>query len=370
MAEIIPGTDGFLSPNELKLSTKFSQADTYRVFDNTITGYTYDYVTYHLPKGNTIESSIDIYLTVIGQNLTVAQGGDLTGGIVTDYRERVLDNTGKILFSFTQVNGFSMSAKDFNEFTYADDVITVDYYQKKLLSGDDVFVNDTMGDDSLFGEAGNDKFVVYRGTKTAKGDYISGGDGVDTVSFLYANRSDANIKSIKYYKDLSVEIDLDINLDAQLSNNSTRNNVVLDFVEIVKFKDGSLIFDVQNTADNSLVYRLYQAAFARTPDEGGFRFWVDQHNNNNQSFNSISSQFIASTEFKTKYGSNPTNAQLVDLLYQNVLGRAGEAGGVSYWNNELNTGHQSKEQVLIGFAGSPENVANTAANIDKGYWFV
>lgn len=145
---------------------------------------------------------------------------------------------------------------------------------------------------------------------------------------------------------------------------------LLDIQQRIKFTDGSLALDVTNTADNSLVYRIYQAAFARSPDEGGFRYWMDQHNNNGLSFGSMASGFINSTEFKTKYGANPTNSQLVDLLYQNVLGRQGEAGGVTYWNNELNSGHQTKEQVLIGFSGSPENVAKTAANIDHGYWLI
>jgi len=151
--------------------------------------------------------------------------------------------------------------------------------------------------------------------------------------------------------------------------NRDGSQILLDIQQRVKFTDGVLAFDVANTADNSLVYRIYQAAFARSPDEGGFRFWVGQHSNG-LNFNTMATEFINSGEFKNKYGSNSTNAQLVDLAYQNVLGRQGESGGVTFWNNELNTGHQTKEQVLIGFAASAENVAKTAANIDNGYWLI
>lgn len=141
-------------------------------------------------------------------------------------------------------------------------------------------------------------------------------------------------------------------------------------IEKLQFENGLVISDIAINTNNSDIYRLYQAAFARSPDEGGFRYWIEQHDSNNQNVNSISSFFISSQEFKTKYGSNLVNSQFVDLLYQNVLGRSGEAGGTSYWNNELNNGHQTKDQVLLGFAISPENVLKTAANIDNGYWLV
>jgi len=129
------------------------------------------------------------------------------------------------------------------------------------------------------------------------------------------------------------------------------------------------ISNVQNTSDNTLIYELYQAAFKRMPDNNGFIYWVDQHSKG-LSINTISSLFLASDEFEHNYSNNLTNAQLVDLLYKNILGREGDTGGVKFWTDLLNTGQATKETVLIGFAGSPENVANTASHVDNGYWVV
>ena len=143
---------------------------------------------------------------------------------------------------------------------------------------------------------------------------------------------------------------------------------ILNNIEKIKFLDGSLVYDIPITDDNSLTYRLYQAAFARAPDEGGLRYWIDQHNYG-KSFLDIGNSFIASTEFVNLYGTNPTNAQFVDLLYQNVLGRQGDQGGVDFWNRQLNSGSETRPQILLDFASSPENVANTQKNIINGYWF-
>jgi len=153
-------------------------------------------------------------------------------------------------------------------------------------------------------------------------------------------------------------------------NSSSGDDDNLMSIERVRFNDGSLIYDVPNNSDNSLIYRLYQAAFARTPDEEGFRYWVDQHNNSNLNFDSMASLFIASAEFKTKYGASPSNAQLVELLYQNVLGREPDAAGLKFWQDSLNSNSINRDYALINFANSAENVKLTEHNLDNGYWLI
>ena len=138
-------------------------------------------------------------------------------------------------------------------------------------------------------------------------------------------------------------------------------------VERIQFTDGIVAADLAVTAGNAQIYRLYQAAFARIPDEGGLRYWVSQHDDG-QSLDSISHAFLNAPEFTQRYGSNLTNAQYVDQLYLNVLGRKGEVDGVTYWNDVLNTGKATKDTVLIGFAESPENVAGTAAHVYHGFF--
>jgi hypothetical protein len=125
--------------------------------------------------------------------------------------------------------------------------------------------------------------------------------------------------------------------------------------------------DIPITNNNSLIYRLYEAAFARCPDEAGFRFWVDAHNKG-WNVSDIASCFVNSSEFQQKYGIDISNNEYVYALYQNILGREPDAAGLQYWQDNLNSGKWSREEELSFFASSIENVGLTAVNINNGYW--
>jgi hypothetical protein len=139
-------------------------------------------------------------------------------------------------------------------------------------------------------------------------------------------------------------------------------------VERFEFKDGILIFDV-TSANAPAAYRLYGGAFARTPDEGGFRFWASTLDKN-VSLRDVATQFIGSSEFIGRYGASLGNAAFVDALYQNVLSRGGDAGGVAHWNRMLDNKLQDRSDVLVQFTQLPEFVGISAANITNGYWVV
>ena len=67
----------------------------------------------------------------------------------------------------------------------------------------------------------------------------------------------------------------------------------------------------------------------------------------------IANNFLASPEFKLKYGENPTDEEYVNLLYQNVLGRTADPVAEVGWYRE----QLMMDGALIGFAESPENVS-------------
>ena len=67
--------------------------------------------------------------------------------------------------------------------------------------------------------------------------------------------------------------------------------------------------------------------------------------------------FLASTEFKERYGENVSNESYVNTLYVNVLGRDYDQSGYTYWLGNLNNGVETRYELLLGFSESIENKA-------------
>ena len=109
-------------------------------------------------------------------------------------------------------------------------------------------------------------------------------------------------------------------------------------IERLQFQDAHLGFDVDGGAGQ--VYRLYKAAFARTPDLGGLGGWIAGMDTG-LALEQVANSFIASAEFQSLYGASSSNGQFVTALYLNVMGRAPDAGGYGYWVNQLASGLQS-----------------------------
>jgi hypothetical protein len=140
----------------------------------------------------------------------------------------------------------------------------------------------------------------------------------------------------------------------------------LNNVQQVKFSDITLVFDPHSSQD-LLVYELYQAAYDRTPDNGGFRYWAAFADTTGASALILADQFLAAAEFTQKYGANPSNTTYVTELYTNVLGRAPDPSGLAYWIGEANAG-LPRDQLLVSFATSAENVHLVGAHTTNGYW--
>ena len=69
----------------------------------------------------------------------------------------------------------------------------------------------------------------------------------------------------------------------------------------------------------------------------------------------IRDRFLASAEFKQRYGENVSDSTYVNTLYKNVLGRDADTGGLNYWLSQLNSGAETRYEVLLGFSESAEN---------------
>lgn len=115
--------------------------------------------------------------------------------------------------------------------------------------------------------------------------------------------------------------------------------------------------EVSPNALNDQISRLYEAYYLRAPDPGGLAYWREQRAKG-RSLANISAQFAGSDEFVDLYG-DVTDAEFIDLIYNNVLGRAGEAGGRTYWTNQLTSSARTRGAVMLEFSESAENLGRT-----------
>lgn len=204
------------------------------------------------------------------------------------------------------------------------------------------------GDDDITGFAGDDLLSGGVGD-----DVIDGGAGVDTV--IYAgDRSDYDIARSGRTATVTDTTDWD-GIDRLID------------VERVIFTDTVVALDIDGVAGSA--YRLYQAAFDRTPDAGGLGYWIDVLDRGT-SLRDVAAGFMQGAEFAALYGSsNPDNVAFVTRLYLNILHRAPEQGGFAYWTDALNKG-ADKAEVMAAFSESAENKALLIGVIGDGFDYV
>ena len=136
----------------------------------------------------------------------------------------------------------------------------------------------------------------------------------------------------------------------------------------ISFGNGTLALDIDQGQTAGQCYRLYQAAFARTPDIAGVAYHINDMESNGLTIQQIASNFMASPEFKNMYGDNPSDNVYINALYQNVLGRGASTEEVAYYQDHFDKGIWSRPQVMINFAESPENINLVSPQIENGIY--
>jgi Ca2+-binding RTX toxin-like protein len=120
---------------------------------------------------------------------------------------------------------------------------------------------------------------------------------------------------------------------------------------------------VMPTENAGAVTRLYLATLARGPDDAGLASWTAQLDSG-AALNTIATGFVNSAEFQAKYGAL-NNTQFVTLLYNNVLHRAPDSGGLANWVGSLNGG-ATRQSVVVGFSESAEFVVAADTEVHAG----
>ncbi len=220
------------------------------------------------------------------------------------------------------------------------------------------------GANKLDGTQENDQIDAGSGDDTiqesAGSDVIDGEGGNDTVVYG-GSRSD--------YQQQLLGLGM-VRVDKPGGNSDTLFNI-----ERIDLTDGDFVFDI-DSPNIGFSYRIYQAAFGRTPDEGGLRFWtgvldgLDERGWSDEVKQQyIATQFNQSDEFRDLYGANPSNFDYIDAMYVNVLFRLPDQEGYDFWVGGMENG-LTREQILIAFSESDENVQNNQENLDNGVWVV
>jgi hypothetical protein len=200
------------------------------------------------------------------------------------------------------------------------------------------------------GTAGNDMIA-----SDSLRDDITGGNGIDTVLFNGARAGHTGTISGPNV----------LMVDSIPGRDGTDS---LSGVERGRFSDGTLAFDIHlpgsGPSNAGSAYRMYEAAFNRTPDAPGLAFWTKALDAG-LTVRAVAEGFVASAEFATVYGPSPGNAALVNQFYFNILDRAPEPGGFDFWLSLLNTTND-RALVLEGIANSVENQAGLLPIIGQG----
>jgi hypothetical protein len=135
-------------------------------------------------------------------------------------------------------------------------------------------------------------------------------------------------------------------------------------VERIKFADATVALDINGVGGQA--YRIYQAAFDRTPDGGGLGFWISAMDKG-VTLAAVAQGFVDSKEFKDMYASVTSNSDLVNKFYEHVLHRAPEKGGFEFWVGVLDQHAASVADVLVAISESNENQAGLAPVIGNGF---
>ena len=196
-------------------------------------------------------------------------------------------------------------------------------------------------DQSIVGTANNDVLNSTQGNDT-----IDGLGGLNTVVYQ-CSRSNYTITKTT---------------NGWTVTSAAEGTDTLANIQRLQFTDQIVALDVDGNA--GMAYRIYQAAFNRTPDNEGLKFWIAQLDNG-AALQGIANGFIQSAEFTALYGPNPSNGDFVTRLYSNVLHRAAEQSGYNWWLNKLDSG-TTKTEVLIGFSESAENKNGVLSAIQNG----
>ncbi len=110
---------------------------------------------------------------------------------------------------------------------------------------------------------------------------------------------------------------------------------------------------------SALITEFYDSTLGRTPDAGGLQYWIDQIDGG-MTPAAVASRFYASPEYFNRSGG--TNRAWVTDLYQEILHRDPDPGGLRHWVDNADAG-VSPTVIAADFYGSLESRRTRVAGL-------
>jgi hypothetical protein len=217
------------------------------------------------------------------------------------------------------------------------------------------------GGDTLDGRAGNDSLVGGAGADTLRGglgnDLLDGGAAQDLV-VMQGRLKDYTIR-------------LSAGSGTVFDSTASRDGVdTLSSIEHIRFFDFEINTGVRSVASSvstqtlDRVIELYVAFFNRIPDADGLGYWLGQARAGVATNVIAESFYAAGVQYTslTGFSSTMTNADFVNLVYRNVLGRkdGADAGGLAYWTGELASGRATRGTLVNSILDSAHTFKGSA----------
>lgn len=228
-------------------------------------------------------------------------------------------------------------------------------------SGDDRMYASS-ADNYVLGGAGNDTIILtpdnllatgpdsLLGTTTNTQRMIDGGSGVDTL----------NVGGFSIMFKETPEGSAHYNLTTAVTGSEVAD---VTNVENLHFLDGTLSNSITSAAGE--VYTLYQGLLGRVPDTAGLQSWVSALSGGT-SLHDVTAAILNSAEAVSHINAADATT-FVEQLYQSVLGRPGDAGGVAAWTAALNGG-TSRADVADSLVFSAEHTADVQPALSAGVY--
>lgn len=206
------------------------------------------------------------------------------------------------------------------------------------------------GQDRVNAGGGDDRIIIGESIADTIGhitiNTLDGGEGYDTLQLDRATRDGYSFhagRNADGNATLSMGPVDRTNISYQISN-----------FEALHFSEASA-----DTSARGSVTRLYESLLDRAPDAGSLDYWMRQLAGDG-TLDGVTQTIVESAELAGKVPM--ADGAYVAWLYDQVLGRAADAGGLTYWTASLANGDLSRADLALALIDSGEKLQMVASH--------